>query len=971
MNASCLAPRLARVRTSVRAHRGPGPGISASFLLLVVVLLVRGAGAEPSTLAALAPELPALHGVVLERTWNVVASDGYDRAAALDELERLARRGAGAVALDVIGLVARPDSPFVEAAEPDLEREYERLARLAVRARALGMRVVLRARLAVQQGDPSSTIGAADERSWPKWFTEYRRWLSGNARLAERIEADVFVIGVSLGGTTAQTAQWRETIAEVRQLYRGALTYGADAGDEIERIAFWDDLDLVGAELFPALERAGDRDPTPRPRPSVWSADDADSVAVHELVGALEPYRDRFARIVERTARPLLITAVGFRSITAAWRDPRAPLDRFAPSDEHDQRRAVAAVVRALGQQVWLRGMLWWNWEIPHARDATAAQRERGRSFSVRDKLAELEVRRAWAAPPLGWDARRARGRGGVVVSDDSTATEVGLAVLREGGNAADAAVATAFALAVTLPEAGNLGGGGFAVSYDPRRRQTRALDFREQAPLRAHEHTYEELAAEGLVDASTRGPLAAAIPGTVAGLHALWEAEGSLPWERLLRPAFELAAQGFAIGATTAQTLDEERALLRSFASTRALLLPEGRLLREGEMLRQPALAAVLLTLMREGPAAFYRGAIARDLVEGVQEAGGLWTLEDLAAYRVQTRRAVRWPLTGDGRVELVTMGLPSSAGTLLPQIWTFLEHQRAERDAPSSSRRAHAWVEAFRLAFADRNTHLGDPTWMRIDERALVQPQYLRRRARELPPAGVAGSSGQIEAGTPHARGTEPDETTHLVVIDAQGRAVSLTTTLNGLFGCGWVEPRTGILLNNQMDDFDTRPGRPNLYGLIGSEQNRVRPGARMLSSMSPSLVLRDGRTWLVLGGRGGPRIATAVAQILYSRIVDGWPLDRAIGAPRLHHQWWPDEVRLEAGRAWPQLASALEREGYTVSTWAKSGKVHAAEMLGDGRFAGVADPRGRGLARCVDPETVFGSELSPDPDASRREP
>jgi gamma-glutamyltranspeptidase / glutathione hydrolase len=508
-------------------------------------------------------------------------------------------------------------------------------------------------------------------------------------------------------------------------------------------------------------------------------------------------------------------------------------------------------------------------------------------------------------------------------------------------------------------PKRGNLGGGGFAITYDPRRRQSRALDFRERAPHRTHENTYVDLAREGITDASTRGPLAAGIPGSPAGLHALWEAEGSLPWERLVRPAFELAVEGFVIGEATARRLETERKVLESHRSTRAIFFPRERTLREGERLVQPALAEVLLTLMREGPVPFYRGAIARRLVADVERAGGLWTLDDLASYRVQWRRPVHWPLSTDGRVELITMGAPSSAGTLLPQVWTLMQAQGAARFAPDSADRAHAWIESFRLAFADRNAHLGDPAWMRIDERALVESSYLRTRARLLPPHGVAGSSAEVQAGDPvPARGRrsrrDHDETTHLVVIDGQGRAVSLTTTLNGNFGSGWISPSTGILLNNQMDDFDTRPGVPNLYGLVGGDQNRVRPGARMLSSMSPAIVTRDGRTWLALGGRGGPRIATAVAQILYARTVDGWPLDRAVAAPRLHHQWIPDEARLEVGRSWPGLEESLGTMGHTVSPWTRSGAVHAAEMLDDGLFVGVADPRERGLARCVDPET-----------------
>jgi gamma-glutamyltranspeptidase/glutathione hydrolase len=387
------------------------------------------------------------------------------------------------------------------------------------------------------------------------------------------------------------------------------------------------------------------------------------------------------------------------------------------------------------------------------------------------------------------------------------------------------------------------------------------------------------------------------------------------------------------------------------------------GRPLRRGELLRQPALAATLLTLRHEGPGAFYRGSIARDLVDGVRAAGGNWTLDDLAAYQAKWRRPGRVELDRRRGIEWWTMPPPSSGSVVLGQTAAFMDRQRADLFSPWSAERARAWIESFRLSFADRNEHLADPANMEFSWRELVDPHYLRMRCRLLPKVGEIGRSDWVGPGwpgssspRPSAGGTprqrrEGQDTTHLVVIDARGDCVSLTTTLNALYGSGFLEPHTGIFLNDEMDDFDTRPGKPNLYGLVGNGRNAVRGGARMLSSMSPSIVLRDGRVWLALGGRGGPRILSGVAQVMYSRVFDDWPLDRAVAAPRIHHQWLPDEVRLEKGRIWPGLESALEAMGYTTRVASTNGKIHAAEVTPDGRFFGVADPRDHGLARCVD--------------------
>lgn len=538
------------------------------------------------------------------------------------------------------------------------------------------------------------------------------------------------------------------------------------------------------------------------------------------------------------------------------------------------------------------------------------------------------------------------RGMGGVVVSSDTLATRVGMDVLREGGNAVDAAVATALAMAVTFPAAGNLGGGGFLVAYDPETRSPWGLDFRETAPARTHETFYAVLAADGHDDASRNGPLAAGIPGSVAGLYAAWQRGGNLPWERLVEPARRLAADGFVVGAKLERDLMKEGERLRRYPSTVGLFFPVGEPWHEGAYFVQPDLARVLAAIQTEGAGVFYEGWVAETLVREVQAAGGVWTEEDLRAYVPRELLPVRLPVRGG--VDLVALPPPSSGAVVLGQALFFLSHQDAARSAPESAARARAVVESLRLAFADRNAHLGDPASMRVSVTELLDPSYLEERARLLP-AASPGRSDSIAAGEPRWGG---DETTPLIALDSKGGAVSLTTSLNSLYGSGFVVPGTGILLNNEMDDFDTRPGEPNIYDLVGTGVNEVRPGARMLSSISPCLVMRDDEVWLGLGARGGPRILSSLLQVLYYRAVDGFSLDRAVSAPRLHHQWLPDEVWLEPDRQWPELRDALSTMGYRVIESTRNAKVHAAERLPGGEFIGVTDPREHGLALTVTP-------------------
>ena len=541
-----------------------------------------------------------------------------------------------------------------------------------------------------------------------------------------------------------------------------------------------------------------------------------------------------------------------------------------------------------------------------------------------------------------------ATGTGGVVVSEDSVATEVGLSVLRSGGTAVDAAVATAFALAVTLPKAGNIGGGGFLVAFDPGDREYWALDFRETAPSQATVDMYLELAAQGEAKASTLGALAGGIPGTPAGLYAAWERGGIKDWQELVLPAVGLAKNGFVVGDTLAWDLARKADGLGRFESTRAVFFAGDAPLKSGDRLVQRDLAAVLEAIANGGPRAFYQGPIAEHMVGAIGAAGGNWQLDDLADYQAVFREPALIKLHDKLDITVVAMPPPSSGAAVFAQAIALLRAQSALDRSIGTVERSAGLVEALRLAFADRNRQLGDPSQMSVDVDELLTQEYLDQRAEKLP-ASPPGNSKALSEAAPL---DESPNTTHIIVMDGRGGVVSMTTTLNASFGSKFVIPGTGIMLNNQMDDFDTKPGHPNLYGLIGTGVNKVAPGARMLSSMAPTIVERDHRPWLALGARGGPRILTSVLQVLLHRAFGYMPLEAAVAAPRIHHQWLPDKVYFERCCPDDVLRDALAEMGYEIDYKAQLGRVIAAERLPDGRFVGVVDSRVGGLPATVAP-------------------
>jgi len=536
-------------------------------------------------------------------------------------------------------------------------------------------------------------------------------------------------------------------------------------------------------------------------------------------------------------------------------------------------------------------------------------------------------VNPAW---PLWNAARVSQGHHGMVVSGHLIASRVGRGILKQGGNAVDAAVAVGFALAVVHPEAGNLGGGGFLV-VRLANGGTQALDFREVAPQGASHDMF--LDASGRPSsASLVGPLSVAVPGTVAGLFEAHRRFGRLPMAQLIGPAISLAENGFAIDEYRHHAFVRDSARLARFPAIAALLLPGGRPLAVGKRLRQPLLARVLRAIRKQGADGFYKGWVADSLVAEMERDGGLISHEDLERYRPVWRD----PLVVSYRDDtLYTMPPPSSGGVVLAEV---LNLMRGFAPLPpvGSASLIHLETEAMRRAFTDRNRYLGDPDRVRIPLARLLSIGYadsLRStidtaRATPTPPFDPTLRDG--------------NSTTHFAVIDREGNAVSATTTLNNSFGSMVLVRGAGFLLNNSMDDFAAAPGLPNGYGLVQGEANAIAPGKRVLSTMTPSIVLDSaGRVYLLLGAAGGPRIITAVYQVLSLVIDRQWTLREAVSAPRMHHQALPDEILIERDGFPPAALARLREMGHTIRQHDLLGDVEAIIRTDNG-WQGVSDPR-----------------------------
>jgi gamma-glutamyltranspeptidase/glutathione hydrolase len=548
------------------------------------------------------------------------------------------------------------------------------------------------------------------------------------------------------------------------------------------------------------------------------------------------------------------------------------------------------------------------------------------------------------SAPAPALPSTPVSGEHGVVVAGEPLAAAAGVEILRAGGNVVDAAVATGFALAVTHPEAGNLGGGGFLLFHRVSDAADLFIDFREKAPRRATPALYADASGKPVPEKIQYGPLSIGVPGSVAGLCLAAQRYGALPLPRLIAPAVKLARDGFPVSKALAGSLVEAWGwdTLNKDPGASSVFGRDGRPHREGEILRQPDLAKLLEAIGSQGPAAFYRGEFAARLASGVQALGGVLGVEDLADYEAVERAPLR------GRfhdLDIVTAPPPSAGGVLLLMMLNMLEGAKLAASGHNSAASVHLTAEAMRRAFADRAEYLGDPDFVKVPVARLIDPAYARARWTGVDPERATPSS---EIGPGDAAPAGGAHTTHYSVLDAAGNAVAVTTTLNWSYGSGILVPGTGVLLNNEMDDFSLGPESPNLYGLTGGSANAVAPRKRMLSSMTPTVVLRGGKAWLVLGSPGGSQIPNMVLQVLLNRAEFGLPLEQAVGAPRLHHQWKPDELRLERG--FPAgVVQSLEKRGHKIKALDDGmGEVNAAERdPAAGRVLGAADPRRAGRA------------------------
>jgi len=499
-------------------------------------------------------------------------------------------------------------------------------------------------------------------------------------------------------------------------------------------------------------------------------------------------------------------------------------------------------------------------------------------------------------------------GQTAMVVSAHHLASQAGVEIMRQGGNAIDGAVATGFALAVTLPRAGNLGGGGFmvvrtAAGYDV------AIAFRETAPLAATRDMYLDEAGNADPMRSRQGYLANGVPGTVAGLHHAWEEYGSgkVSWHAVLEPARRLAADGFSMSATLAQHLRAHRERLSANAETRRVFLRNGDLYAAGEVFRQPDLAATFARLQTAGWREFYAGKTAQLIAADQAAGGGLITLEDLTTYEVKERLAVRGSYRG---YEFITMPPPSSGGIALVQILGMLEPFDLRTKQLHSADYIHVVTEAMRRAFHDRARYLGDPDFHPVPQQDLTAADYIGDMMSSFD-AQQATLSDSLDQSLPTL--TEPTETTHFSAADGDGNMVACTYTLNGNYGNSVTVAGAGFLMNNEMDDFTAKVGVKNMFGLIQSEANAVAPGKRPLSSMTPTLVLKDGEPFLATGAPGGPTIITTVLQVLLNVIDHQLPLTLAVDAPRFHHQWQPDRIAHEPFLASPDTLDVLRDRGH----------------------------------------------------------
>ncbi|WP_370227976.1 gamma-glutamyltransferase [Mesoflavibacter sp.] len=522
-----------------------------------------------------------------------------------------------------------------------------------------------------------------------------------------------------------------------------------------------------------------------------------------------------------------------------------------------------------------------------------------------------------------------------MIVSARAEASKIGVEILKKGGNAFDAMVATDLALAVCYPYAGNIGGGGFMV-YRLENGDIGALDYREKAPLAATKQMYLDSMGNVVPNLSTKGGLAVGVPGTVAGLFAVHDKFGSLPIQTIMQPVIDLANRGFVVTKKQQAVLDEKR---KDFLEVNKDTILFAKQWKAGDTIKNKQMAKTLVKIMIDGRDAFYKGEIADSIANFIQRNGGIITKEDLVKYEAKWRDPITF--TYDD-LKIISMSPPSSGGICLAQIMKQIEPYELDEFGHNSLKAIQVITEAERRAYADRSFYLGDPDFVNIPQDQLISESYASNRMKDF----------SFESATPSAKINhgdvqivESDETTHYSIVDQFGNAVAVTTTLNSGYGSKLYSEGLGFFFNNEMDDFSSKPGEPNVYGLIGAEANSILPEKRMLSSMTPTIVEKDGQLYMVVGTPGGSTIITSVMQAIINVHEFDMSMQEAVEAPRFHHQWLPDEIRVEPNAFNEELTNTLEEKGYIINTNRTPviGKVDAILVKENGQLEGGADPRG----------------------------
>lgn len=526
-------------------------------------------------------------------------------------------------------------------------------------------------------------------------------------------------------------------------------------------------------------------------------------------------------------------------------------------------------------------------------------------------------------------------GDNGMVVTSHTLATKAALTVLEEGGNAVDAAVTAAFALAVTQPRSGNIGGGGFMLISSEKTGEVKAIDYRETAPAAAHRDMYLDESGHVDKELSRFSLKSSGVPGTVAGLVLALEKYGTISLKQALAPAIELAEKGFIIPRRFSKGIKSRAKRLKRWASSRKLFFKaDGSFYEAGDLFVQTELAATLKRISANGVKGFYEGKTADLIVRQMRKGGGLITLQDLKNYRP----VIREPVHGNYRgYDIYSMTTPSSGGVHIVQMLNILEPYPISSLGHNSAQTIHYMAEAMKLAYADRSKYLGDVDFVQVPVEGLTSRSYAAELRATIDPARAALSS-DILAGNPAPY--ESNETTHFSIVDRFGNAVSNTYTINFSYGSHIAVAGAGFLLNNEMDDFSAKPGVPNAYGLIGGEANKIEPAKRMLSSMSPTIVKKKGKNYLVTGSPGGSRIITTTLQVIMNVIDHRLNIQAAVNAPRIHHQWLPDELRIEEGFS-PDTIKILKNMGHQVKQNRAMGAIQSIRIENE-KFYGAADPR-----------------------------